>query len=115
MEEKLGMARIPTPPCPVCGEGGTVIVQMNDYLLWTSPNRPLIQNCFPSLSADLREQILTGYHPGCWDKLFPEEDEIPEDEQGPWSLGMQPVEMVEVEGTLEDFYKRFNLGEAPKS
>lgn len=81
MEEKLGMARIPTPICPVCGEGGTIIVQMNDYLLWTSPNRPKIQDCFPSLSADLREQILTGTHPKCWEILFPPEEEEWTEEQ----------------------------------
>jgi len=71
---KLGMARVPTPRCWECGKTGTVIVQMSDYLRWTSERLPL-QNAFPTLSAELRQQILTGTHPECWEKMFPPEVE----------------------------------------
>ena len=91
--EKMGMARIPTPICIECGKGGTILVQMSDYLLWQSKNRPLIQNCFPALSREQREQILTGIHPECWEKMFPPEEE--------------EVEIVEVTGTLEEAYDFF--------
>jgi hypothetical protein len=34
-----------------------------------------VQDAFPYLSAGEREQIMTGTHPECWEKMFPEEDE----------------------------------------
>ena len=94
MDEKMGMARIPTPICIECGKGGTILVQMSDYLLWQSKDRPLIQNCFPALSREQREQILTGIHPECWEKIFPPEveEEFGEDEVFPIRQGEPPEE-----------------------
>lgn len=89
MEDKLGMITITTPRCIECHQYGKVVVQFSDYLKFDRPDRPLIQDCFPSLSRELREQILTGTHPECWEKMFPpeeeEEEDIPDDERGPWS------------------------------
>jgi len=87
------MARINTPTCQWCGTGGTVLVQMSDYLLWTSKNPPLIQNCFPSLSAGHREQILTGTHPACWEAMFPPEEDWTEEQAEDftkWEAAGQP-------------------------
>ena len=33
-------------------------------------DRPLIQDIFPYLNADQREQIMTGTHPSCWNQMF---------------------------------------------
>lgn len=29
-----------------------------------------VQDAFPTMPADKREQLLTGTHPGCWIKIF---------------------------------------------
>jgi len=42
-----------------------------DYL----DKKKYIQDAFPYLSTGEREQIMTGTHPECWEKMFPEEDE----------------------------------------
>jgi hypothetical protein len=34
-----------------------------------------VQDAFPKMSASLREQIITGTHPECWDQMMPKEDE----------------------------------------
>ena len=90
MDEKMGMARITTQRCMECGQGGTVLVQMSDYIKWMRKDAPLIQDCFPALSRELREQILTGTHPECWEKMFPpeEEEEFGEDEVYPIHQGL---------------------------
>lgn len=38
-------------------------------------NGALIQNAFPTLTADEREFILTGYTKEDWDAMFPPEEE----------------------------------------
>ena len=63
---------VKTKPCCVCG----------NYEVW-SMDRELvdrwrggenIQEVFPNMSAGEREVLITGTHPACWDKLFPEEE-----------------------------------------
>lgn len=34
------------------------------------------QEAFPNMSIELREQIISGTHPKCWDEMFP----MPEEE-----------------------------------
>lgn len=41
---------------------------------WNSPNRRHIQFIFPNLSTDVREEMISGTHPACWDELFSTED-----------------------------------------
>jgi hypothetical protein len=41
-------------------------------------NGELIQYAFPTLSAGMREQIISGTHPDCWDAMFAD-DESEED------------------------------------
>lgn len=45
------------------------------WKLWNSNNRPLIQYCFPQLSADDREFIMTGITDDEWNESFPEPEE----------------------------------------
>jgi hypothetical protein len=35
----------------------------------------IIQVAFPDMSIDDREILISGTHPACWNKLFPEEGE----------------------------------------
>lgn len=61
--------------CPVCGEAETVFVADAAYDRWVSG--ALVQDAFPELAVDVRELLVSGTHPACWDSLFaddPEED-----------------------------------------
>jgi hypothetical protein len=60
--------------CMVCGHAGIVKgVSESGYEKWKAGM--FIQLALPSLSADEREQLLTGTHPSCWDAMMPDEDE----------------------------------------
>ena len=62
---------VKTKTCHVCGK----------YELWSLSRKAVenwqageyIQNAFPDMSMEDREVLITGTHPACWDKLFPEE------------------------------------------
>jgi hypothetical protein len=64
---------VKTKTCCVC----------NEYEVW-SLDRELverwqggenIQRVFPDMGAGEREQLISGTHPACWDKLFPREED----------------------------------------
>jgi len=44
-----------------------------DYDRWKIDGE-YIQNVFPEEPADIREWMISGTHPRCWDEMFPEED-----------------------------------------
>lgn len=56
-----------TARCLVCGKTGRIEVSADDYFTWRGG--AFIQDAFPELSAPVREQILTGTHPECWDTM----------------------------------------------
>ena len=54
--------------CPVCERTNYVEVnaeKYNDYI-----RGELVQKCFPELSADDRELLITGICKECWDNMF---------------------------------------------
>jgi hypothetical protein len=57
-----------TPTCFVCHQRGTVSVLTDDLRRYQEG--ALVQSAFPELTADLREQVINGTHPACWDKVF---------------------------------------------
>lgn len=57
--------------CPICGESAELTVSTSAYLDWQMG--ALIQDAFHMLSADEREQIMTGICPSCWIMGFGEE------------------------------------------
>ena len=67
---------VKTKTCVVC----------NEYEIWSLDRQAveswqggeLIQNAFPDMSMSERELLISGTHPACWDKLFPEEEESDE-------------------------------------
>ena len=59
--------------CPFCGGKNKVKVNQKDYLNWQ--NGTMIQNAFPYLSVDEREELLSGICPTCWDKYFGSDEE----------------------------------------
>lgn len=75
MTKESGVGRVGymPPPCIVCGKTGQVLLRWDQYQAWQ--NGALIQDAFPDLSADEREQIKSGIHPACWDSMFGDEEE----------------------------------------
>ena len=60
-----------------CGDTGYVRVKKKDESTWKYTSRylrPLIQDLFPYIHKDYREQILTGTHPRCFIEMFGEEE-----------------------------------------
>jgi hypothetical protein len=57
----------------MCGESRTLEVPAEGFERWQAGE--LIQNAMPELSADDREQLISGTCGACWDRLFPSEDE----------------------------------------
>ena len=71
---------VKTKRCYHCGENGYIIMSQQDYLIGKKAydNGAFVQDAFPNLSIDQREQIISGTHPQCWIELFGydiEEDE----------------------------------------
>jgi len=79
-----------TPQCYQCGEEGEIGLTAEEligYEQWQQDNDSYIQDCMPTLPKELREQLITGTHPKCWEEMFnfDEEDEYAlsnEDSQG---------------------------------
>ena len=57
--------------CPYCNGTNDVTVSLPAYIRWNREGE-LIQNAFPELSPDDREQLMTGICPECWEKQFGE-------------------------------------------
>jgi hypothetical protein len=58
--------------CAFCRKIGTVTIPESGYHLWN--NGAYIQDAFPTLSLDEREQIISGTHGECFDRMFKEEE-----------------------------------------
>lgn len=62
-----------TRRCPVCYKTGVLMVEESELLHYLQGN--LVQNSFKTMSASLREQIISGTHPECWESIFETETE----------------------------------------
>ena len=56
-----------TPVCFMCNKEGFVEVSSEGYMARTKGS--LIQDAFPDLDKSLREQIVSGTHPKCWESM----------------------------------------------
>lgn len=61
--------------CRLCGEVHELVVNYEDYKTYRLPNRPHIQDCFPYLSPEEHELLISGTCDKCWDKMFGGEDD----------------------------------------
>ena len=59
---------VETPKCFVCGDYGQVEVPMKGFLVRQLGG--LIQEAYPDLDLALREQIISGTHPKCWELTY---------------------------------------------
>lgn len=62
------MVDVLTPPCMMCSLGGVVTVPAPALDAYRAG--ALAQQAFPMLSADEREQLISGTHAACWDALM---------------------------------------------
>lgn len=62
-----------TPACIKCKKNSLVDVPLAGLRKWQGGS--LIQEAFPTLSADEREVLMTGIHPQCWDDIFGGEED----------------------------------------
>lgn len=67
-----------TSTCPFCGKISFIEVNADAYESWRYGD-VLIQDAFPELSANDREQLKTGICPECWDNMFSSDNEEEED------------------------------------
>lgn len=64
---------VETRRCTVCGKGGRVRMRKAAYDAWRAGGH--IQTVAPELSADEREQLISGTHGPCWVELMGPDDE----------------------------------------
>lgn len=62
-----------TLPCMACGMPSLVELDLEKVQAWK--RGALIQNVWPEKTTNERELLLTGTHPGCWDRMFGTEDQ----------------------------------------
>jgi len=55
--------------CPQCGKISTLEMTKEQYEQYKSGDN-YIQNIFPNWSPAIREMLITGICPDCWDKMF---------------------------------------------
>ncbi len=64
---------ITTRSCILCGESTALEVDADKYRRWREGTH--IQHVWPEWTPDQRELLITGTHPECWDRMFPDEEE----------------------------------------
>jgi hypothetical protein len=57
-----------SPPCPLCGKTTILVADIDKVRNWRKGK--YVQHVWPELSADIREVVITGTHPECWDELM---------------------------------------------
>jgi hypothetical protein len=64
----MELVTVETKRCMHCGETGQLEVSSNGLAMRQAG--AYVQDSFPELSAPLREQLITGTHPECWEEMF---------------------------------------------
>jgi len=64
--------KLKTKACIYCGLSGHIDVSYAAFKRYEKG--ALIQDAFSDLSADEREQIISGTHSECWKKIFGDEE-----------------------------------------
>lgn len=58
--------------CPFCGKESEHFItqEQANYMLMSKRERPPVQEIFPSMRPEIREQFITGICPKCWEDTF---------------------------------------------
>jgi hypothetical protein len=67
------MTAFATRRCPVCYKTGTIMVDEKELFAYLRGE--YVQDAFKSLTVPLREQIISGMHPKCWEAVFGQDRE----------------------------------------
>ena len=72
MSTDIKMTTINTRRCIRCGEAGEIKIPSEIYFAGIKKREQgaLIQDAFPTLTNEQREQIISGIHPQCWKEIF---------------------------------------------
>lgn len=62
-----------TKPCIQCHYPSSVAVDEDALRRWQSGT--LVQDAFPHWTPEMRELLITGIHPECWDQMFGDDEE----------------------------------------
>ncbi len=68
----MEMVEYRTRRCLHCGETSTLTLPRQGYEAWQG--HALLQEAFPNMEAPIREMLISGTHPECWEELFRDED-----------------------------------------
>lgn len=68
----MNTVEVTTKRCNWCKKSSKLKLAKANYDKWQSG--VYIQNAFPKMSSDVRELLISGTHPKCWDEMFPDED-----------------------------------------
>ena len=66
----IGTAEVIEFHCTWCKEPVGIVAFVQEWDMWFSPDRPMVQRCFPDMSAENREMLVSGTCPACWDSMF---------------------------------------------
>jgi len=69
----LAMTAVVAAPCRLCHETTDLEVNFQGFVEWQAGK--YIQDALPELDADMRELLISGTCPTCWDKMFPSDEE----------------------------------------
>lgn len=65
--------QVQTPMCCVCRKLGTIELSRKE--IRDLESGMFVQDALPGQSAVVREQLISGTHPACWDQLFGKEEQ----------------------------------------
>jgi len=68
LDDVDGLSILQTRPCLICHHYGTVLV--DPEALEAIAAGTLIQDALPMTAPAIREQIISGTHPDCWEAAF---------------------------------------------
>lgn len=60
--------------CIHCEDETNFMMSTEEYNKWQIRNL-YVQDVFPHLDKDVREWMVSGTHPACWDQVFGEDEE----------------------------------------
>jgi hypothetical protein len=72
----MSTIKLNTGVCLHCGQNGFIEMSEDDYTqgMIAYKQGSFVQQAFPNLCADQREQIISGTHPECWLEMFQEKE-----------------------------------------
>ncbi len=56
--------------CPICGDVTEHTITEDEYTQLVHPKRPKMQDIFPKMKPEIREQFISGICPDCWEEMF---------------------------------------------